>query len=110
MAKRPTPQGISALLGRAGFRRSLSSESGIKGGTDPREGYEVRKHPDRDGVVYVKQQPSPHYRRVQVQRRERKNLNAYAEVIEAAGFKVQWDHVDSFTSLIVSINEQPDAE
>jgi len=42
-AKPPTSQGISALLKRAGFRRSESSATRIKGWRNYSEGYSVRR-------------------------------------------------------------------
>ena len=40
--KPPTPQGISALLRKAGFERSVSSATRIKGWRNYSEGYSVR--------------------------------------------------------------------
>lgn len=106
MAKQPTPQGISALLRKAGHKRSQASKSHIKGMTEHSEGYEVYKHPDRDGIVYVKHRPGILYRGVQAQVREHEKLTAYGESIKSAGFKVQQDQVGSSVSLIVSAAEE----
>lgn len=103
-AKQPTPQGISALLKNAGFKRSDAKKSPIKSLTDELEGFKVRKY--RDDSVSVSYRTGPLYRGAQGQVREAEHLARYAETIQAAGFKVQQDQVGFSTSLIVSANEE----
>ena len=101
MTKQPTPQGISALLRKAGHKRSVSSKSRIKGMTEHSDGYEVYKHPDFDGVVHVEHH-SGVLRGAQAQERRSNKLVAYAESIQASGFAVHLGH----TRLTVSANEE----
>jgi hypothetical protein len=104
MAKQPTPQGISALLKNAGFKRSEAKKSSIKGLTDESEGFKVRKY--RDDSVSVSYRPGMLFRGTQGQIREHEHLGKYTETIESAGFKVQQDQVGYALSLIVSANEE----
>jgi hypothetical protein len=73
----PTPQGISALLRKAGFTRAVI---GIRGGNS---GFKVTKCRARENAVEVRQ-----YFQLSVSSLEpyRDKLRRYAEVIEAAGY------------------------
>jgi hypothetical protein len=46
VAKQPTPQGISALLRKAGHKRSMSSKSRIKGMTERSESFMSNTTPE----------------------------------------------------------------
>ena len=96
MAKQPTPQGISALLRKAGFRRST------QGSIQWTEGYQVYKHHNVAGAVTVQYQPGAMAGFAAGKARQRERLAAYTETIEAAGFTVDRDQA----ALIVSANEE----
>jgi hypothetical protein len=79
--KTPTPQGISALLRKAGFTRS---ERTGRGGYC--SGYRVGKLYTRDGAVRV----SHHFWSMgEPVTRHREELARYAEVITAAGYMAE---------------------
>jgi hypothetical protein len=79
-AKTPTPQGISALLRKAGFQRAAVSTR------DGYSGFQVTKCHTRVGAVKVRQyfflggSPAARYR---------EPLRRYANVIEAAGYSAE---------------------
>jgi hypothetical protein len=99
--KPPTPQGISALLRKAGFERAVITRTYARGlGSDHTAGYHVKKRPGHDEVV-VNWWPST----------SRKNAYApavvegdrataitmherYAEAIRAAGWGVEIDRLN----------------
>lgn len=57
--KPPTPQGISALLRKAGFERAVITRSYMRGlGSDHTAGYHVKKRPGHAGEVAVNWWPS----------------------------------------------------
>ena len=85
--KPPTPQGISALLKRAGFERSESSATRIKGWRKSSEGYSASKWDD-DGSVEVTWHRgllSPS----EADEERPRMLVAYTETITAAGYSVR---------------------
>ena len=102
MAKQPTPQGISALLRKAGFTRSETRSGMIRGLKESSEGYRVSRY--RDDQVAVQHRPG-FARGAAAQVREHEKLNAYAKAIEDAGFGVQRDQVGFSTSLIVTAQD-----
>jgi hypothetical protein len=78
--KAPTPQGISALLRKAGFERAVIS---IRGGTS---GYQVTKCRARAEAVKVRQYFTLGGTSLQ---RYRHELRRYAKAIEAAGYQTE---------------------
>jgi hypothetical protein len=84
--KTPTPQGISALLRKAGFERSESSATRIRGYRRRSEGYSAAKWDDY-GSVEVR-----YHRGMQLpdeaDRIRPGMLAAYTEAIRAAGYSV----------------------
>lgn len=85
--KPPTPQGISALLKRAGFERSESSATRIKGWRKYSEGYSAAKWDDR-GSVEVTWHRGLLSQSEGSETRPRM-LAAYIEAINAAGYSVR---------------------
>ena len=85
ITKEPTPQGISALLKRAGFERSTSSPSRIKGWRNYTAGYQVNaRYPSGAEVTHrvgFDRGPRADAERARM-------LAAYAEAIRAAGWHV----------------------
>lgn len=86
-SKTPTQRGISLLLNRAGFERSVSSATRIRGWRSHSPGYVVTGHDD--GSVSVRHEvmsfrPLPDDLPVIARRH-----GQYAEAIEAAGFAVE---------------------
>jgi hypothetical protein len=81
-AKQPTAQGISRLLGGAGYQRSTTSKSRIRGLPNVGSGYEVKGY--GDGAVYVRH-------RMQYPRDAEalRMLAKYAEAIREAGYGVR---------------------
>jgi hypothetical protein len=103
MALQPTPQGIRALLRNAGF---ASAQPRFLGAVERlNEGYRVHRH-GKDAVVvgFILGRDSTGTS-VGGTRFEGM-LNAYAEVIEAAGWRVRRDVPGYTASLIVSTNEE----
>lgn len=95
--KPPTPQGISALLRKAGFEKSVSSASRIKGWRNHSPGYIVRA--DSPGRVFVHHTTSD-FR----PSRERcaEEQERYAQAIEAAGYAVERGEGGLWGPLIVT--------
>ena len=85
ITKEPTPQGISALLKRAGFERSTSSPSRIKGWRNYTAGYQVNaRYPSGAEVTHrvgFDRGPRADAERARM-------LAAYATVIREAGWHV----------------------
>lgn len=79
-SKNPTPQGISALLKRAGFERAVIS---IRGGNS---GFQVTKCRVRENAVKIRQY---FYLGGASDQRYREALRGYAKVIEAAGYQTE---------------------
>ena len=82
--KPPTPQGISALLRRAGFDRSVSRATRIKGWRESSEGYMVTGYRDEVTVRHM----AGFGRGPNADRRKRDMLAKYAEAIRAEGWAV----------------------
>lgn len=106
IARQPTPQGISSLLKRAGFERSVSSATRIKGWRNNSEGYRCEKSYGIDGGVLVR-----HYtgfdRGEAAHARRDEELARYAEAIKAAGWAAYRTETGP-DGLLVTAN--PDAE
>jgi hypothetical protein len=85
--KAPSTQGISALLKKAGFKRSESHTTAVKGWRDRTEGYAVRKgYPEGVSVDHV----TSDFRYTDATReRITRMLGKYTEAIEAAGWHVE---------------------
>ena len=90
--KQPTQRGISALLGRAGFERSISKASRIRGWRNHTPGYAVIDGIDA-GTVEVRHRTFSHQPLPSEQRHIAGMLAEYATVIEAAGFAVEHRNV-----------------
>lgn len=86
--KPPTPQGISALLARAGYARSERKASMIKGLREHTDGFLVVKSDTIEGAVEVEHITSSINRHMPEERRE-KMLTAYTETLTAAGWAVR---------------------
>jgi hypothetical protein len=85
-AKIPTPQSISALLKRAGYERSESSTTRIKGWRSYSYGYIVKgRGPGEVRVYHVSGMFAP---TDEALAENRKMEARYAETIEAAGYTV----------------------
>ena len=95
-AKPPTPQGISALLRKAGFERSeVTSMHARNWGRSYREysdGYQVRKSP---GSVTVTRRPRDVATRDEW-------LTKYAEAISGAGYEA---FIDAFDVIVTAAGE-----
>lgn len=81
--KPPTAQGVSALLRKAGFERSVSSATRIRGWHDRSSGFMVTGYGGEVTVTYV----SSLFRRAD-QGHIVAALNTYAEAIRAKGWEV----------------------
>ena len=95
--KAPTASGISALLGKAGFDKSVSSKSRIKGLRNWSWGYIVQRLDDV--TVVVKHQT---WSMRGEEDKKRAELAKYREVIEAAGWRVVGPEPGGFPRLIVT--------
>jgi hypothetical protein len=102
MAKQPTPQGISALLGRAGFTRSASRSSRVRGWHEHSEGYRVR----RLGNDTIEVQHVPHSLRMRNpdKGRVKQMLDRYSETLVAAGYRVTFSDADALGYLVVAVD------
>ena len=100
--KPPTPQGISALLERAGFGKAAVTNNS-RYHKENSEGYHVRKYPGSVLVAHWSASVPPTMQTtafVQAERRnERVMLERYAQVIDAAGFCTE---ITASQSLIVT--------
>lgn len=85
-ARQPTQRNISALLARAGFKKSASTPSRIKGLRNHSPGYIVTG--PYEGVVWVQHQTSSDRPLPEDLKRIAEKLAAYAADIEDAGFAV----------------------
>lgn len=80
-SKPPTPQGISALLRKAGFERSVS-----RGRSGSSSGFRVHKDYTRDGAVRV----THHFWSMGTPiERHQQELARYAQAITAAGYRAE---------------------
>jgi hypothetical protein len=103
MAKQPTPQGISALLKRAGFERSVTKSSRIRGFREWTEGFKATKrYPDGVTVEYY---PNSFRMRDNNEERERAMLDRYRKAIAEAGYAVEDGSTGLATKLIVTAEE-----
>lgn len=99
-AKTPTPQAISALLRKAGFERSVSSATRIKGWHDYSAGYMARGY----GADSVEVRHMTGFDRGERAARARgEMLGRYADAITAAGWAVERTDYDQ---LIVTAPEE----
>jgi len=108
MGKQPTPQGISALLRKAGFDRSVSSSTRIRGWREWTEGFKVSRYDA--GRVQVEYRPSSFRARETSDEQIKAMLDRYSEPVEAAGFQVKDDGTGLRMWLMVSATTDPDAE
>lgn len=103
--KPPTAQGISRLLAKAGFERSVSHTTRIKGWHDWNEGFQVtRGHGSHDGDVIVQLRMDKWARGEAAGARRAAETERYAEAIRAAGYTVTVDE-KSVSRLIVTAGE-----
>jgi hypothetical protein len=87
-SKTPTASGISRLLAKAGFERSESSATRIRGWRSYSEGYSVTKWDDYGSVevTWHRGLLSPS----EADQIRAEALRCYAADIEAAGYSVTW--------------------
>lgn len=98
--KAPTAPGISALLRKAGFTRSQSSATAIKGWRDHSFGYVVHHHHEGGVSVYHE---TGHFRVTdETHRRQAGQEEKYAKAIEEAGYAVRRQEGGYFNPLIVT--------
>jgi len=95
--KRPAPQGISALLRKAGFERSARSVARFSGRT---RGYVVGGRTDGSVAAYYEDGNSFRITDATVARQVQEQ-GRYAEAIEAAGYTVERGTGGLFGPLIV---------
>jgi len=87
--KTPTASGISRLLAKAGFEKSETRSTAIKGWHEWSAGYRASRGWN-DGEVYVEHRVSSfHLRDASAREDEAKKLAAYTEAITGAGWKVR---------------------
>jgi len=86
MVKQPTQLGISRVLKKAGFERSVSSPSRIRGWREWTEGYKVTKFSDTK--VEIEYLPSSFRVRNTSDEQIRQMLDRYRAVVVAAGYAV----------------------
>jgi hypothetical protein len=86
----PTPQGISALLRKAGFEKSTSSATRIKGWRNHSEGYSVSGQVL--GSVRVEHKTG-FDRGPNAAKRREEMLGEYAGFLTAAGYHVERDEL-----------------
>jgi ribonuclease HIII len=98
--KRPTPQGISALLRKAGFERSVSHATRVRGFSSRTQGYVVGGRTDGSVAVYHEDGNSFMITDATAARQVREQAR-YAEAIEAAGYAVERGAGGLFGPLIV---------
>jgi hypothetical protein len=105
--KPPTPQGISALLKRAGFEKAIVTNNSryVKENT---EGFHVGKFPGGVVVTHWTKSAPPSERttaHVQAEReRERGMVTRYAEAIRLAGWRVKESAIGH---LVVDTHPEP---
>jgi hypothetical protein len=97
--KQPTPQGISALLRKAGFKRSESNSTQIRGYRNRSSGFVASKRGDGEVAVYLE---TGFFMIDDAMRRRRAaDEGAYADVIEAAGYAVERGGGGMFSPVVV---------
>ena len=99
MTPHSTLQGISALLKRAGFNRSVSSATRVKGWRNSSEGFKVSGIDP--GVVNVEHKTG-YERGPRAAGLRDEALDEYATVLIAAGYSVRRDETWAFARLIVT--------
>jgi hypothetical protein len=105
-AKHPTPQGISALLRKAGFKRSESNSTRIRGHRSRSSGFVAFKR--GDGEVAVYHETGFFMINDAIRRRRSADEDAYADAIEAAGYAVERGGGGMFGPIMVTaISETP---
>ena len=104
MARQPTPQSISALLRKAGFERSVSKPTRIKGWREWSDGYKVTRRGNCH--VQVEYQPSSFRARETPTEQIKAQLGKYREAIQAGGFDVEDGESVLRVFLIVSAPEE----
>jgi hypothetical protein len=97
---KPTPQGISALLRKAGFGRSARNATRVRGFSSRTRGYVVGGRTDGTVAVYHEDGNSFMITDATVERQVREQAR-YAEAIEAAGYAVERGTGGLFGPLIV---------
>lgn len=97
--KQPTPQGISALLRKAGFERSVRSTTRVRGYSSRSQGYVVGG--GKVSAVTVYHEDSSFMRTDATVERCVREQARYAEAIEAAGYAVERGSGGLFGPLIV---------
>ena len=102
--KPPTASGISRLLAKAGFERSESSATRIKGWRNHSEGFTVSSHFGCPGEVQV-EHTTGYDRGPNAAGRRDETLGEYANAITAAGYDVKRDETWAFPRLIVTAKE-----
>jgi hypothetical protein len=100
--KTPTASGISRLLATAGFERSESSATRIKGWRNHSEGYVVSGH--GAGEVQVEHKTG-YDRGPNAAKRRDETLGEYAVALAVAGYSVERDETWALPRLIVTAKE-----
>jgi len=102
-SKPPTASGISRLLKAAGFERSESSATRIKGWRNYSEGFMVTSH-DPGRAVCVEHKTG-YDRGPNAAKRRDEMLTEYAGFFAAAGYSAERDESWAFPRLIVTAKE-----
>jgi hypothetical protein len=98
--KTPTTQGISALLRKAGFEKSVSHASRVRGWRNHSWGYVVQRG-DEEGAVRVYHQTAS-FRVLDAERQQvTEQQDRYADAIEAAGYAAKRGDGGRFGPVIV---------
>ena len=105
--KQPTASGISRLLAKAGYERSESSATRIKGWRNSSEGYVVGTQDP--GCVRVEYKTG-YDRGPNAAKRRDEMLAEYAGFLTAAGYSVERDETWALPRLIVTAKAELDPE
>lgn len=97
--KTPTPQGISALLRKAGFEKSVTSTTRVRGWHSRSWGFVVRGY--MKGIVYVHHEDGGHMQTDEAQVARVREQERYAVAIESAGYAVERGEGGYFGPIIV---------
>lgn len=100
-----TPQGISALLRKAGFEKSTRHATRVRGFSDRTQGYVVGGQTDGSVVVYHESGNSFMMTEATVARQVREQ-ERYAEAIETAGYAVERGKGGLFGPLVVRVKNE----
>lgn len=87
-SKPPTPQGISALLRKAGFTKSVSSSTRVRGFGDRSAGYVVSRGREK-GTVEVAYATGTFRTGPDIDARAKAKEDDYKRALTAAGWDVQ---------------------